>query len=451
MAYAGRQAAGVGKRALGRPGAGVNLDIQVRTAQHIFQVLGELKGCATKLGQLLSIYELVLPPKFAEPYRMALTQLQDSTPIMLPQTVETAMAAHMGSNWRWYFREFDTRRAAGASIGQVHRGVWHDGTEVAIKVMYPGARAAVHADLDQLRRMSVLGTVFVPGADVKAVTEAICDCISEELDYEAEAENQRVFADAYADDADFVVPRVLARHGDVIISEWLTGTPLSRIIASGAPEERNRLGLLLLRFVLSSWNRAGLLYCDVHPGNFRVLPDGRLGVVDFGACAPWPAPEFPGVVSGYFEALFNGGRTELEAAIRDHGFAEPGRTIDVDAVAEAFVPLCDPFLHNTFRLSTDWFRQQIRRAMDPRLSNANRDLTMPPYFTPFARAFLTVIGVVCQLDTEGPIRAEFVRWVPEIAAALESFDRRGGKPADLGIARTLRGTGPRPLSAVHTG
>ncbi|MGW4242354.1 ABC1 kinase family protein [Nocardia sp. NPDC004722] len=438
VAFAGRQAAGVGKRALGKSAAEVNRDIQLRTAQHIFEVLGELKGCAVKLGQLLSLYELALPSELAAPYRTALTQLQDSAPTMLPATVHEAVAAGLGENWRWHFTEFDDRRAAAASIGQVHRAVWRDGRQVAVKLMYPGARQAVLADLEQLRRISVLATVFAPGADVSAVTEAICTCVTEELDYAAEAEHQRRFAQAYADDPDFVVPNVLTQRGDVIVTEWLHGTPVSRIIESGAPEERSRVGMLIIRFLLSSWSRTGLLYCDPHPGNFRVLPDGRLGVVDFGACTPWPPPGFEQLVGEVMEAALNGGTAELDTAIRRHRFVRPGRGFDVEALAEGLEAAGEPLTAPTFRLCTAWLRGHVRSALAPRLSNVNRQLDMPAYFTPFARSFLTALGVVCQLDTDGPIRAEFARWSPELAAVLERYDSRRAQPTDLGLVRHLR-------------
>ncbi|WP_040810162.1 ABC1 kinase family protein [Nocardia concava] len=438
VAFAGRQAAGVGKRALGRSADEVNRDIQMRTAQHIFEVLGELKGCATKLGQLLSVYELALPTELASPYRTALAQLQDSVPTMLPGTVHEAMAAGMGENWRWYFTEFDDRRAAAASIGQVHRAVWRDGRQVAVKVMYPGAHEAVLADLEQLRRISVLATVFAPGADVPAVTEAVCTCVAEELDYAAEAEHQRAFAQAYADDPDFVVPQVITQRGDVIVTEWLTGTPVSRIIESGAPEERSRVGMLIIRFLLSTWSRTGLLYCDPHPGNFRILPDGRLGVVDFGACTPWPPPGFEQLVGEVMDAAVNGGIPELDAAIRRHGFVRPGRSYDVAALAEGLDAVGEPLTVPTFRLTTAWLRGHVRSVLAPRLSNVHRQLDMPAYFTPFARCFLTALGVVCQLETEGPIRAEFARWSTELAAVFERYDTRHAQPPDLAVVRHLR-------------
>ncbi|WP_307817503.1 ABC1 kinase family protein [Nocardia acididurans] len=433
VAYAGRRAAGVGKRAMGRPPAEVQREIQQRTAQHIFEVLGELRGCVTKLGQLLSIYELALPDGTGEPYRIALRQLQDSTPAMLPPTVHAAMAASLGPDWRSQFREFDDRSAASASIGQVHRAVWQDGRAVAVKIMYPGARAAVHGDLQQLRRISVLATVFIPGADVHSLTDGISASIEQELDYLAEARHQRTFAAAFADDPDFLVPEVITQCGDVIVSEWVDGISMPRLITSGTQAQRDRAGLLALRFVIAGWQRAGLLYADPHPGNFRLLPDGRLGVVDFGACTPWPPAEFLAWLGDLAEAVFNGGVPALERVIRDHGFVAPGRDIDVEAAAEMLAPLLEPLQYSTFRMSTEWLGGIVREATSPRLTNVTRQLTVPGYYTPFGRALLTALGTLCQLGTGGALKAEFARASPEMAAAMVAFDRR--ETAHLAIAR----------------
>jgi predicted unusual protein kinase regulating ubiquinone biosynthesis (AarF/ABC1/UbiB family) len=440
MAFAGRQAAGLGKRALGRSAEEVNLDIQLRTAQHIFEVLGELKGCAAKLGQLLAIYELALPREVAEPYRIALSRLQDAAPAMLPHTVHAAMAESMGADWLSRFREFDDRRAAAASLGQVHRAVWHDGRTVAVKVMYPGGRQAVARDLDHLRRISYLATVFLPGADVKAVTEAICASVAGELDYAAEAAHQTAFAAAYAGDPDFYVPNVIAQHGDVLISEWIEGTPVPRVVASGTQAERDRVGMLMVRFVTSGWGRHGLLYADPHPGNFRVLPDGRLGVMDFGACCAWPPAGFGELTLDCCKALFRGGPGDLAAATRRHGFVENGQAIDSEALYAAITPCGEPFRHETYRLTARWLRRQVLRTTNLRLSNVVRQMTMPAYFTPFARSFLTLVGVLGQLETEGPYRDEIVRWIPELSEAFipEENTEAIAPTVDLGTARRRR-------------
>ncbi len=74
----------------------------------------------------------------------------------------------------------------------------------------------------------------------------------------------------------------------MIVTEWIDGTPMSQIIASGTPEQRNRSGYLMSTLHFSGPARAGLLHADPHPGNFRLLSDGRLGVMDFGAVARLP-------------------------------------------------------------------------------------------------------------------------------------------------------------------
>lgn len=221
IAFAGRHAAGVGKRVIGRSAGEVSRDIQVRTAQHMFEVLGELKTGAAKLGQIMSIYELALPPEIAEPYRTALTRLQHSAPAMLPPAVHDVLAASMGANWRDNFRTFDDRQPQAASVGQVHRAQWHDGRAVAVKVQYPGARQAMKSDLAQLKRVVAIGSIFMPGADLKALAAELSDRISEELEYSIEAANQRSFAAAYDGDPDFFVPDVVAQCGDVLVSNGL--------------------------------------------------------------------------------------------------------------------------------------------------------------------------------------------------------------------------------------
>ena len=161
---AGRAVLGLGKRVGGRPAEIVAQEIQQRTAEQIFRVLGELKGGALKLGQALSIFEAALPPELAGPYRATLTKLQESAPPLPAHRAQGARGRpRRGLAGR--FAEFDDRPAAAASIGQVHKAVWHDGRQVAVKIQYPGAGKALINDFAQLSRIGRLFGVLMPGLE----------------------------------------------------------------------------------------------------------------------------------------------------------------------------------------------------------------------------------------------------------------------------------------------
>lgn len=205
LGFAGRATWGLGKRIGGRSAELVARELQQRTAEQLFKVLGELKGGAMKLGQALSVFESALPEEVAGPYRAALTKLQDAAPPMPTRTVHAVLEERLGAEWRELFLEFEDKPAAAASIGQVHRAVWHDGREVAVKVQYPGAGEALLSDLTQLSRFARLLGPLVPGMDIKPLIAEMRDRVSEELDYALEAAAQQKHAEEFADDPDVLV------------------------------------------------------------------------------------------------------------------------------------------------------------------------------------------------------------------------------------------------------
>jgi predicted unusual protein kinase regulating ubiquinone biosynthesis (AarF/ABC1/UbiB family) len=412
VGLAGRTALGLGKRIGGRPAEIVAGEIQQRTAEQIFRVLGELKGGAMKLGQALSIFEAALPPEIAGPYRATLTRLQESAPPLPARTVHRVLSDDLGQDWRDRFTEFDDQPAAAASIGQVHRAVWDDGREVAVKIQYPGAGKALLSDFTQLSRAGRLFAILMPGLDVRPLLDELRNRVAEELDYHLEAASQQAFADAYAGDPDIYVPNVVAATDHVLVTDWMDGTPLSKIISDGTGEERDRAGILLVRFLFSGPARAGLLHADPHPGNFRLLSDGRLGVLDFGAVDRLP-DGFPPFIGKLLRIMHDDGEIEeVEQELRAQGFLREGIDVDLDALRAFLAPLAEPSRVESFKFSREWLRDEAARVTDLRPSNVSRRLNVPPSYVLIHRVSTAGIGVLCQLECEGPFRAEVIKWMP---------------------------------------
>jgi predicted unusual protein kinase regulating ubiquinone biosynthesis (AarF/ABC1/UbiB family) len=416
LGFAGRTALGIGKRIGGMSAEVVAKEIQQRTADQVFRVLGELKGGAMKLGQALSIFEAALPPELAEPYRATLTRLQESAPPLPAATVHRVLAGDIGDDWRDLFDSFDDMPAAAASIGQVHRAVWRDGRRVAVKIQYPGAGKALLNDFTQLARIGRLFAVVMPGLDVKPMLDELRDRVADELDYHLEASAQRAFAKAYADDPDIYVPDVVTETDHVLVTEWLDGTPLSKIISDGSKAERDGAGILLTRFLFSGPSRAGMLHADPHPGNFRLLADGRLGVLDFGAVNRLP-DGLPPIFGRLLRIMHDPDPdiAEVERELRADNFLRPGIAVDLEALRAFLAPLAEPSAVETFKFSREWMRTEAGRVSDPTVAGIARKFNLPPSYVLIHRVSTAGIGVLCQLECEGPFRAEVIRWVPGYA------------------------------------
>ena len=416
LGVAGRATVGLGKRITGKSAEAVQAELQQRTAEQLFAVLGELKGGAMKLGQALSVFEAALPEESAAPYREALTRLQESAPPMPATTMHRVLDEQFGRRWRDRFTSFDDEPAAAASIGQVHRGVWSDGRDVAVKIQYPGASAALLADFSQLTRFAWLFGRLSPGLDVKPLLAELRERVLEELDYTLEADAQRTFAKAYADDEHIRVGRVVASAPKVIVTEWIEGTPLSRIIAHGTQEQRDDAGYLLALLHYSAPQRAGLLHADPHPGNFRLLPDGRLGVVDFGAVARL-AGGAPPVLGRLTRLALDGDTDGVVAMLRRENFIRAGVTVDPEKVLDYLRPIIEPLAVERFTFTRDWMRAQAARIGDPRREEAQvgRMLNLPPSYLLIHRVTLGSLAVLCQLGATAPYRELAERWQPGFA------------------------------------
>ncbi|WP_110208344.1 ABC1 kinase family protein [Nocardioides daejeonensis] len=414
VGFAGRTTMGVGKRLVGRPAAAVLTEVQLRTADQIFKVLGELKGGAMKLGQAMSIFESALPEEIAGPYRDVLVKLQDAAPPMTQRMLHGMLAEQLGPDWRDSFVSFDELPVASASLGQVHRAVWSDGRDVAVKVQYPGAAEALRSDLRQLGRLAKMFAVIAPGLDLKALLAEIEERAVEELDYRLEAASQALFAEEYAGDPAFVVPRVVHHTERVLVTEWMESeSSLAAVIRDGSHEQRDHFGRLYAEFLVSAPARLGLLHADPHPGNFRVLADGRLGVVDYGAVARLP-DGLPRPMGELLRRAVDDDWDAVVTGLREEGFLLQRTEFSAEAMRDYLGPFLDAARAEEFTFDRAWLRGQAVRVATPTSDNVTTALkiNLPPDYMLIHRVWIGGIGVLCQLEATVPFQGLLATYLP---------------------------------------
>jgi predicted unusual protein kinase regulating ubiquinone biosynthesis (AarF/ABC1/UbiB family) len=253
-------------------------------ARELVEQLGQMRGAAMKVGQVLSTIDFTaLPEEERENFKQTLAKLRDDVPPLPFRRLEKLLREELGEKPSAIFDEFEEEAFAAASIGQVHRARTRDGQAVAVKVQYPGVAEAVDTDLRNLTLLLPLVKRLAPGLDVKAVYAELRERIAEELDYELEAQNQRAVARAHRGHPFAHVPEV---HTDlstrrVLVTDLLVGNRFEEVKRRDAAT-RDRFGEIVFRFYFGLVQYMGRVSGDPHPGNYLLLEDGRVGFLDFG-------------------------------------------------------------------------------------------------------------------------------------------------------------------------
>ncbi|EHI10558.1 hypothetical protein KEK_22334 [Mycolicibacterium thermoresistibile ATCC 19527] len=413
---AGRAALGLGKRLTGKSKDEVNAELMDKAAQQLFQVLGELKGGAMKVGQALSVMEAAVPEQYGKPYREALTKLQKDAPPLPASRVHRVLDQQLGTRWRDRFRSFDDRPVASASIGQVHKAIWSDGREVAVKIQYPGADEALRADLKTMQRMVGILKQLSPGADVEGVVEELIERTEMELDYRLEADHQRAFAKAYRDHPHFAVPQVIASAPKVVIAEWIDGIPMSQIIRDGTQEQRDVMATRLTELTYDAPSRLEMMHGDAHPGNFMLLSDGRMGVIDFGAVAPLPGG-FPIELGLMLRYALEKDYDNLIATMEKAGFIQPGGEVSIREIDEMLRQYVEPVEVDVFHFNRKWLQRLTAVDMDRSVAQIKtaRQMDLPRHLAIPMRVIASVVAISCQLDARVPVKALALEMIPGFA------------------------------------
>jgi predicted unusual protein kinase regulating ubiquinone biosynthesis (AarF/ABC1/UbiB family) len=347
-------------------------------AMRIVETLGEMKGAAMKVGQMLSLHEGLLPPEVAEVLRL----LQKEAPQVPSEVMRWEMEGSLQADVDELFAELEEDAYAAASIGQVHRGRLKDGRPVAVKVQYPLIDEIVKADLKNLRRL--LGALFalVSDADFEPVWREVQDRLLEELDYRREADNMRRMARLHAS-----IPEIACADGQ-------------------PPELRNRWGRVLFEFQLRGLLEHRLLHADPNLANFSFLEDGRVIVYDFGCVKRIP----PEIAEGYvavFRAALEGLEPEIPDVLRSMGVLKlDGSALPRELTAPYF-ELFSEILRDDPPYVFGENEQLYERLVELGMANWTQatDIRFPRHLVFIDRALSGHLGNLIRLRASGPWRA----------------------------------------------
>ena len=364
--YAGTAAANVVR---GEDRAQERLETRhIETALKMASVLGEMKGAAMKIGQMASFIDVdFLPPEYREIYQEQLSKLRTSAPAMPWEKVERVLEEEYGESPDSVFAEIEREAFAAASIGQVHRATLRDGTKVAVKVQYPGIADALESDVANAGILVRLARVLAPGLDAKAVANELRERVLEELDYEFEAQNQRVFARAYDGHPFIFVPKVHARlsRRRVLVSDYVQGRGFDDV-KELEQDERDIFGEIVFRFCFGSIYHLQHFNADTHPGNYVLMEDGRVAFLDFGMTKKLTRQQ----IELEQRAVDAAGRDDpegLRKALYDLGFVSDTSRVDAERLMEHVKMVGGWYLEDgEVRISPKRVMKMIEVTSDPR-------------------------------------------------------------------------------------
>jgi predicted unusual protein kinase regulating ubiquinone biosynthesis (AarF/ABC1/UbiB family) len=385
-------------------------------ARHAVEVLGAMKGPAMKVGQMASMLDLGgLPPEELEALQAKLGELRDRAPQAPFKDMRKVIEQDLGDRLGNLFAEFEPDAAAAASIGQVYRARLHDGREVAVKVQYPHVAGAVRSDLQNLGMILRAAKRFAPGLDAKATALEMRERISEELDYEHEAQSQRMFARRWRGHPFIAIPEVVTDlcRARVLVTEWIEGIDFEQL--KEAPQAtRDRVGEIILRFFYGSLYRFGQFSADPHPGNFRVQRDGRVAFLDFGMTKTISRTRIAAEL-GLLRAALEHDADGVHAGLAALGFFEradprfdPARVLEQVRAINAWYTNDEPVT-----LTSQYVSALLAHAGDPRSEywDLMKNETIPPESVFASRMQAMTLGTVGQLGATANWHRVMSEWI----------------------------------------
>ncbi len=375
-------------------------EFQLRTAEDVTRELGNMKGAMMKLGQMASYLDTGLPDNV----RQTMASLQSDAPPMSPELVEQQIESELGAPPREVFAEWDPQPIAAASIGQVHRAITHEGDAVAVKVQYPGVAEAVRSDLGNAGWIfGGLATLF-PSLEPEPIVDELKSRLYEELDYQTEANNQKLFCDYFRGHPYITVPRVFDRYStsQVLTTELITGHRFDEVL-TWSVEERNLAAETLFRFSFGAIYQLHAFNGDPHPGNYLFNPGGQVTFLDFGLVKRFADDEISLFADLIQAMVLERDGAKFRARATQAGILSPDAPFDDETVRDYFSYYYRYVLEDDVTLiDAEYAAEGAERMFNTSgpYSELLKALNVPPAMVVVQRITLGLMGLFAQLRAE---------------------------------------------------
>ena len=403
-----------GTRAAGQKLLGIGSADRQKQAERLRMALGGLKGPLMKVAQILSSIPDAVPPEYAR----ELAQLQADAPPMGWPFVRRRMVAELGADWENKFKSFEHEACAAASLGQVHRGVAHDGRVVACKLQYPDMESAVEADLGQLKMVLAVFEYYDRAVSTKEVQKEIAERLHEELDYVREAKHIRLYGVMHEDTPHVHIPEPIAELSTerLLTMTWLEGKRLIEIADHKPLKDRNQVAINMFHAWYTPFYGYGIIHGDPHMGNYTVRPDNGINLLDYGCVRVFKPELVQGVITLY-EALREGREESAVEAYKAWGFAKPSkRLVEILNIWAKFVyaPLLEDKTRPIDETNTGFYGRETANKVHQELRKIG-GISVPREFVFMDRAAIGLGSVFLRLNAE-------INWYRMFQEMISDFD-----------------------------
>ena len=356
---------------------------QKKVAEELYRTLGTLKGVALKAGQMASYIDGVLPQELEKIYQQVLSKLQSGAPGLPPITSQKLIKEELGKPADELFASFDEVPFAAASIGQVHKGVLHDGTHVAVKLQYPEVDKAFESDLKNFKVLEKMFGPVIRHYNSKEALDLAVENLLDELDYVREYQSQERFRTMFLNHEQIRIPKVFKElsTSKILVSGFCEGLTFEEICKLDQ-EERNHFAQVLVRYNMESLFLHCFINPDPHPGNYIFHDDHTISFLDFGAAYEIDSKFAKGLQSS-IQAIMDEDKFAFRRTVHDVFGISRDNLVVFDAYCRILDFALTPFKEEAqpFCFSSKWIESYLEFAFSETrniLTRGKRIPRLPP-------------------------------------------------------------------------